>query len=220
MGELGYLLRNSQPWNTIRLFALPTPSGASTKQDRVLDHFRLRDSARIRHGLVNPNTKQRDVLGALLTDMPMDEYPGKGTDRLSATDAASLADAFVTSRSVNFTNVSDVGSHTNYFGHSVLSGRSPFEVEAILRNTSELLATRQNLFTILLASESISRASDRRVWVSRDVPLTLGPAAHGWFTTVEADQRAVAVVWRDPFPDPASNGRHNYLIQEFKLLAR
>ncbi|MDA0322469.1 MAG: hypothetical protein O2923_07100 [Verrucomicrobia bacterium] len=224
-GELSYLLRGAnisdRAWRTIRLFELFGSGSNYLPPDRILDRFTTVSNTVVFRGRVNPNTRQRDVLASLFYEMPLDEYPGLGDNRiLLFSDAQRLADSFLSARgSDRFQNLSELGTLSDIFTDPALMTATPFEREAFLRNSSELLSVRQNLFTILLSGESVVRAQDSQVWVEREAAARYG-VAPGWFTTVEADQRAVAIVWRDPYPDPNRGNRHGYLVQELKLLSR
>jgi len=79
------------------------------------------------------------------------------------------------------------------YTNSTTKLKSDAEIESLIRNSCHLLSSRQNLFTVLLAAQVYD-----------------GDA-------VFAEQRAVAVVWRDPVPD--ADGRHPCFVRFFKLLA-
>ena len=113
-------------------------------------------------------------------------------------------------RKPKFTNLSDIGKMSALYDNSVLASLRPFQKEAVFRNTVGLFNTRQNLFTILIGVE---KNPSRSVWVSRSAP---GPT--GWKTTSFSDQRAVAVVWRDPFVD--ANGHRQTVVRFFKYLSQ
>jgi hypothetical protein len=152
--------------------------------------------------------------------MPLNEYPGQVANLLTPAQATTLANSFISARgSRRMMNLSELGLLGTNVALSVLPNATPFQREAVLRNSSEMFSTRQNVFTILLSAESIARAQDEKVWVERDAAARYGIPG-GWLTTVEADQRAVAIVWRDPYPDPSHGNRHAYLVQELKLLSR
>ena len=70
----------------------------------------------------------------------------------------------------------------------------PMVQEGIVRNTSGLLSVQQNLFTIFLGVRVLDRSG-----------------------TMAADQRAVAIVWRDPYPFD-DQGHHRSFIRYFKWL--
>jgi hypothetical protein len=218
VGELSYLLRGARSlddagdpnypniqdkWNTIKLY----DDSRLFPIDRVLDHFYLGGQPTgVSTGKVNPNTAQGEVMAAVFQGMPIDKYPGQSdastVGQSEPAEAFTLADAFVNSAwAGSFTNLSDIGHATNVFVGTVLEGRSAFEKESVFRNCAGLFSSRQNLFTILLAAQ----ATD-------EVQLPAGD----WRTTIRSASRAVAEVWRDPYPD--AGGRHPYFVRFFKML--
>lgn len=218
VGELGYLLRGQQAnawWRTVRLFAID-----NEPPDQVLDAFTMNDpDPMVQRGLVNPNTRQRDVLATVFYDMPLDEYPGKGDNRLSWTQARQLADDLIAERdTAQFWMVSDIGYLTNLLDTTVLAPRTQFEKEAFLRNSSGLISPRNNAFVIFVAGQlNTGEGTVRYVWVENDAkPLFLGGDPGNKLTTVHGDQRAVAVVWRDPYPFDD----HEVIVRHFEKVSR
>jgi hypothetical protein len=204
VGELGFLLQNNNSagaWRTIRLLddnvnnvlALP-----------VLDRFTLVTSSYLK-GLVNPNTFNANVLGAVFSGVRPERWPGENSAPLTAVQATNVAWAIITNTFAKgpYTNLSEIakisaGSITN-----LLSGTldlDPLQEEAIIRNSAGLLSPRQNLFTILLAAQTVDSV-----------------------TNVAGEQRAVAVVWRDPYPTPnpyaPTTSNHAAFVRFFKVLA-
>lgn len=217
--ELTFLLRGASVanglWNTIRLVLPNSPSGNPVAVDRVLDHFIVGPSSSRSRGRINPNTRQADVLAALFKDMPLEQFPGEGSNHLSWTEAKSLAGSFISSRTTVFTNLSDVGIHTGYMDSAVLSSYGPFEKESVLRNSAGLLNTRQELFVVLLAGRT--RVAEEEVWVDgRSGADTILGVPAGWYRPIHCDQRAVALVWRDPYPD--ASDEHDIQLISFKWL--
>ncbi len=86
-----------------------------------------------------------------------------------------------------------VGQAISSGGNSYASLSEDGLRESIVANSYRLLSPRQNLFTILIAAQVTGSSGG-----------------------VLAEQRAVAVVWRDPYPD--ANGRHPALVRFFKWL--
>jgi hypothetical protein len=83
--------------------------------------------------------------------------------------------------------------------------------EAIIRNSYRLFNPNQNLFTIVLIAQAIN-----------DQPDGMGNyGTYGNEDTIVGEKRAVALVWRDPFPDlpsPPGSGRHEMFVRTFKYL--
>ena len=196
--ELTYLLRDGlNPWMTIRLF----DCGGTPAIDPVLDFFTLGTNTLMK-GFVNPNSGVFDVLTAVLTNMPVDNYPGDpATVPLSALTVALVRDWADTNQNpwrCNFAKLSDIGHATNVFGTQALSGLTPFQQESFFRNTAGLFNTRQQYFKILLFAQA-----------AKIVPLMPDKS-------VLSDVRAVAEVWRDPLPN--AEGIHPCVIRMVHLL--
>jgi len=101
-----------------------------------------------------------------------------------------------------FTNLTDLGSVSNW-GDYVGSAREVAK-EAPIRNAAGLFTARENLFVIMVAGGPFSRGVGRVAYRGK-----IGD----WLGT----QRAVAVVWRDPVPDPDS-GKCPVMLRYFKWL--
>ncbi|MBU0715967.1 MAG: hypothetical protein KJ964_11475, partial [Verrucomicrobia bacterium] len=169
-GELGYLAY--APWKTVKLY------GNSCQ--RVLDVFAVGTNASytdvtntIWRGRVNPNTRQPEVLSALFANMPVDEYPGQNTNLLTGTDLQLLVEYLQTS--ALFTNFLDICQGFTNFS---TTATNELQKEAFFRNTCGLVSVRQNLFTIIIEAHVASGGNIPRNPVK---------------------QRAVALVWRDPY---------------------
>ncbi len=171
VGELGYLVYSN--WSTIKLCG----SGA----DPVLDYFAIETNCGdfvtnvVWRGRVNPNTTNREVLAAVFSEMPADEYPEQaGPTRLDWTQAVDVADFIIENRP--YTNLSDVCRLD--WGNEEFIGIATNELqrEAFIRNTAGLLSTRGQVYTILIEAQVASGGN-----------IPKNPSR----------QRAVAVVWRD-----------------------
>ncbi len=206
VGELSYVLRGSSllesMWSTIRLV-----DRGVTPLDPVLDHFYL-DTNSVLRGLVNPNTRSLDVLKAVFQGMPVDEYPGApGTPLVGGGGGAPSATALATEMiklSGSFTNRSDLG-HAATVMSLYGATASPFQKESFVRNSAGLFHPRQNYFLVIVAAE-----------VTEDVFLQTGIKR----TTVRAAERAIAEVWRDPYPVSVSVGQkiNPAFVRLFKIL--
>ncbi len=203
-GELGNLLRQSvppAPLCTIRLFRHGTPPGPVAAYHNVLAYFTVIPPHEVRRGLVNPNTHEPRVLASAFVEMPLG-YP-ESSERMSATDALALGNAIVAARAggLVFTNVADLGALDF---RAIMENRSDLERESVLAYSCGLLSTRQHLFVIYVVagpySPSIGKLGAMGI---------LGGEWHSY-------QRAVATVWRDPFPD--KNGVHACFVRSFRWL--
>lgn len=189
VGELGFLLYDAtRPWQTIRL--LDDPANGVFAMP-VLDRFTLATNHFVQ-GLVNPNTRDANVLGAVLRNVPADRWPGEGSAILNMVQASNIAQAIIGSRT--YATVSQIAKVGDAGIEAAVPGvLDSLQKEAIIRNTSGLLSPRQNLFTILLAVQAYDSSG-----------------------TVAAEQHAVALAWRDPYPLNATS--HPAFIRFFKWL--
>ncbi len=192
VGELSYLLRGvglARRWATIRI----RDESATRPLDRVFDYFVVGAPAFVRKGLVNPNTRQSEIVKALLLDMPLDEYPGAGAPTLKGGALTALNSWWVASDGVsgNVTNLSDLGHMTNWAGVVGMS-LTPFQVDALYRNTSGLLGLGQQYFMIILYAQTTK-------------------AVEAVGDTVVAGVRGIAEVWRDPYT-------HRQVIRSYRVI--
>jgi hypothetical protein len=201
VGELGAIYFD-RPWETVRLYDHDVAGG---ELHRVLDTFTMAaDTNTPFRGRVNLNTEVTQALESVYWDMPLREYTN--TPLFAAADVAGVVDLIMNS---GFTNRSDMGriDWANVFNwaalRSALAGLDPAEIteldrEAIIRNSCELMGVRQNLFAILLAAQT-----------------ALTPEEYG---PIRAEQQALAIVWRDPYPD--ASGRHPCFVRWFTWLGQ
>ncbi len=177
-----------QPWRTLRCY-----DKGNGQWDRFFDYFRL-GSTQADHGLVNVNTRDRYALASVFYGMKADKYPGGGGTACSWPAALSLADLLQARSLANaFQGVSEMGEAAlanDLLNALGTAGGTELEKEALFRNAGGLLGTRQNLFAILLAAK----------------------------TEIAAEQRAIAVVWRNPEPD--ANGFHASYLRWFAWLEK
>lgn len=178
VAELGYLVYSSNsPWHTVKLYG--------PDLHRVLDVFAIgpNDSdtyvTSSRRGLVNPNSKQTNALAAVFVDMPVDEYPGGPSNRLSLAQARIVAAALAAGGP--YTNLADIGRGLANLNFAAVGATNEFLRESLLRNAAGLLGARQNVFAIVIEAQAAS----------------LGGTYVRYHNM--AHQRAVAIVWRDPF---------------------
>jgi len=181
VGELGNLLRSAQPryWESIRLF--------DPDRDHVLRHFTMAEGS-VQRGLVNLNNKVDEVvMDAAITNLPaMFDESEDGTD-IAPEDVVTIRNMIMDWREAStnnvFYNVDDLADR-NWRAAGTFNTRSDLELESMLAYLAGVLGTRQNLFTIIVA-EGIDAGG---------VGRSLG-------TEMLIGRRAVAQVWRDPFPD-------------------
>jgi hypothetical protein len=191
VAELGYLSVGN-PWQTVALYETPVSAVNS-----VLDYFTVRPPAS-RAGLVNVNTTNEQVLGSVFNGMTVQSIPG-GPSTLTMNWASSVQfarDIIARTQTQPFMNISEFGNfNKNYFGQLTGKGLAvtDAEIETIIRKSYELLGIRQNLFTAIVAAQLLSPTG---------VPII--------------EQRAVAVIWRDPIPN--ANNHHASFVRFYKPL--
>jgi len=175
VAELGYLVYNpNKPWKTVKLYG--------PNRHRVLDVFGLSTNTSdiyitniIYRGLVNCNSNSAlDATAAVFADMPVDQYPGEGGNTLLMSDAQAFVSRLFSGGIC--TNLSDVGR--NLDPGDFTGATTELQREAYFRNTFNLLNLRQNVFTIIIEAQAASGGN---------IPRN------------PAKQRAVAIVWRDPY---------------------
>ncbi|MFC1462343.1 hypothetical protein ACFLQU_01945 [Verrucomicrobiota bacterium] len=224
VGELGSIFYG-RPWETIRLYN----RGSWTNKEKntfhtVLDHFTISENPQVaRKGMINMNSDETNVLRAVFKDMPIREYFTNGAGEVISkfgnvdmvVKSLSKIEESATSNllpNCEFTNLSDIGwvdwrdvwnSHQGSVGPE-----APFceiDREAVIRNSAGMFGIRQNLFVIIVGAghyrTGAGMVADSGDWVGQ--------------------QRAIAVVWRDPYPAPGStpgNRRHRWFIRMFKQL--
>ncbi len=191
VGELGLLAFDpARPWHTISLLC--------GKPDfmPVLDRFTLNTNL-IRRGLINANAWNPAVLATAFNNSPIQSYPGEPSgvvldpsqpDR----DPRIVASAIIGQTTITpFTNLSEVG-FANLSGIAGVIGKIKNQVatpdcyyEGLIRDTAGILGVRQNVFVILVAGQSGVDANGRDG--IEDAEVT-------------GEQRAIAIVWRDPYP--------------------
>lgn len=194
VGEVGYLLYDaSKPWRTVRLLG-PDPDGTA----RILDRLTVYTNT-YRQGLVNINTRQTNALTALFFEMPIESHPPPNniSSNLSAAQALELATNTVGANRIlgPMVNCSDIAARwtTNYISRFVPSSTYPgdakFIEDSFVRNSIGLWGIRHNLFTVFVAARVFDKEFEK------DPTAYIGSESNH----VVGEQRAIAVLWRDPF---------------------
>lgn len=193
VAELGFLNVGS-PWRTIALY-----NAHGTNLHEVLDLFTIETSPAARQGLVNINSPNPQVVAAVFNGLPVRPIPnGSDLATMNWSQATTYADE-ITGRTENdfIYNISAIGDFNRNFFIGITDvgvGMTDADIESIIRHSYELFGVRQNLFTAIIAAQIMSPQGE--------VPIV--------------DQRAVAVIWRDPFPN--ANGHHASFVRFFKPL--
>lgn len=193
VGEVAYLLYDAdKPWTTVRLLG-PDPDESA----RIIDRFTLSTND-VQRGLVNVNTSHNPPLMSAFLRAPLSPNPtlDPTVPRVSQAQAQGLANLVRTRiNAINtggIRNLSDLATLINGNDiHSIIGGdNNKFRNESVIRNSLGLFGTRQNLFTVILAVRTFPQG----VGPGENIPagLTLDDM-------VMSEQRAVALIWRDPF---------------------
>ena len=171
VGELGYLVY--APWRTVKLYG--------PNLHRVLDVFGLSTNTgdvlmtnTVYRGRVNCNSNSvLDSTAVVFAGMPVDQYPGGPSNSVLSMPNAQIFASEIFGGGI-CTNLSDMGRNLAVFP----GANTELEKEAYFRNAINLLNVRQNLFTIIIEAQVAS---------SGNIPRN------------PVRQRAVALVWRDPY---------------------
>lgn len=158
----------------------------------VLDYFTVFTNA-YRDGLVSYSAYPEVIASALLGARPS-RWPGDtakaGLDASAALELANQLYQDYGDSGGGFTKPSELqysSSGASYLDFSAI------ESEGLVREFSDLFTVRQQMFTIVVEGEVLGATGE---------PL--------------ASQKALAVLWRDPFPD--NSGRNEQFVRFFKWL--
>lgn len=217
VGELSYLLFSGdvrepfQPWRTARLLG-PDPDYSA----RIIDRFTVSGQP-YRRGLVNINTAYVPVLQAALYQAPIEPWRQRVgiTRRATAQEAYDIAESIVNdiANTDGARNLSDLatlpGVTTDTVGMRLgITPPNKFGSESIIRNSLGMLGTRDTLYTVFLMTRTFPRGYDPEPPQSEiQVPPGVDPD-----DLVVAEQRAVALVWRDP---ALKDGANRSIVRSF-----
>ena len=191
VADLGYLSLGL-PWRTIALYDKP----GSFSVNPVLDYFSVNTSTSSIHGLVNINSRRRDILASVFLDQPIDSAPEiePTLGQLTPEKALDFADAILQQTLViPFDRLSKLGSIPTVYDDSfneILT--SDARIESLIRNSINLFTVRQNVLGIMLEAKVLSEDG-----------------------AVTGNEKALAVVWRDPV---AVNGVNETIVRYFTWL--
>ena len=201
VGELGYLLRKNHLRNrhqTIRILDLAdNPTARDTRRDFVMEAFTV-ETNNVRRGLVNINSLETNIVQTAFLDIPLG-YP-ESARSIPDTTASGVASEIVSNGP--YTNVVQILDEdwANYAGMDI-NTYTELERESVITHAYNLLGVRQNLFTVIVAASPASMAIGTYADATEQVQA-LG------------EKRAIAQIWRDPFPN--DDGRHECFVQFFK----
>jgi len=211
VAELGFLSIGS-PWETIDLLS---PAGVE-----LMSKFRdgpLNTENPNAYGKINPHSLNTSVWYSVLIDCPKQQYPGDATAQLVDSSLAGLLSKAITDYSADddswgtnsFEGLADwLGVPTLKRGANDLWGgpvNNNMQVEGIIRNTYRLFSPNQNLFTIVVIAQAINDQNTRGLYE----PLE---------DVILGEKRAVALVWRDPFPNADRGDRNEMFVRMFRYL--
>ena len=190
-GEVAFLLPGKTPWQTIALWGAGAPP--------VVDYFTTTTDT-FRRGIVNVNTENRNVLAQVFYDTPLERWPGEaGAPKVTQAQATAIANAIYTAGSVpnQYKSVSDIARSN---ADAALGAMDPLQKKALMRNSSMLLGARQNIYSIIVIAQAVVDANNNSA-VEND--------------EVIGEQRALAVVWRDPY---RVNNTYETFVRFFRWL--
>lgn len=213
VGEVGFLLYDTaKPWTTVRLLG-PDPDGAA----RILDRLTVHTNG-VRQGMVNINTRQTNALAAVFYEMSLTNAPPRmtGSSKLSEVQAKAFAEYVVANNQgwgvgpmLNYSDIPERWDQAEVAAVLGVPGTNKFFIESVVRNSLGLFGTRHNLFTIMLAARVFSDNYDPDDPALNDNDYYL------------SEQRALAVLWRDPFLSTRRQGArpsHENFIRFFHWL--
>ncbi len=199
VGEMGFL-PTGEPWTTVDLF--------SEEGEKLMAMFRVAGYRGETNGLVNPNTFCTSVLNAIFWKVPIDEWPVDPPEqRLTNYSAISCLVDDMVSVAATGSFYSRAGWVTvpalQAGGRLALAGDNNCQRDAIIRNSVGLFNAHQNLYTVIVVAQAVKDLGNVGQWEDGTDLVT-------------AEKRAVALVWRDPFPN--ANGVHETFIRVFRYL--
>jgi hypothetical protein len=184
-----------------------------------LDGDGFSDGTFYTNGTINPNTSSPNVLRSAFAGLSTREVPEMPStfelDPLSADDANDLALSMIEEAKTKkiqagvgaFISPADWARSPAMQRNGSLSGKglNKNQREALIRNTWGLFSPDNSLFTVLVIGQAIKE----------------GPGQAGsWDANTDVitgERRAVALVWRDPFPGKDGH-HHEMFIRMFKFL--
>ncbi len=207
VGELGHLLRGKQQshiYKTIRLFDSPI-NNIRGDADPVNKYFKL--GKKSVHGLVNVNTESEDVFATAFLNLPV-AYTNKTP--LTTSEIHNIytnMEAYIIDKGP-LKSLDDM-AHIDWMKILPSPKWDSVKRDSLFALSNGLLGTRQNIFTIIVSGGSFS----------------MGMGQNSDFGNWLGQQRAIAVVWRDPkppwgdaAPPPDPKPPHSYKLLYFKWL--
>lgn len=226
--ELGFI-STGRPWETIDLCTSEgvtmmskiqtDPTIAQSVADMNGDGFS--DGTFYTNGTINPNTASPFVLKAAFAGLKTGEVPGLPADfdleALTVDEANDLALSMIDESKTKkiqaglgaFVSPADwARSPAMQKNGALASGRglNKNQRESLIRNTWGLFSPDNSLFTVLVIGQAI-----------KEGPGKVGVLNLGDEDMITGERRAVALVWRDPFPS-ASGHHHEMFVRMFKFL--
>lgn len=189
-------LTNLDSWRTIPLV------GDDPLAVDVARYFVMRpESHTQRRGRININSPFESVLASGFLNANTD-MTGTTTNELSQADAVALARLILDNRPRGgYTNTVDVwrSAHREDWESCFSTSTDKFQVEEVIARSMHLFTTRQQIYTIFLAGQQVAAGQ----------PVS--------------SARAMAVVWRDPFPtnedgELDATGRHRLHVLSYRTL--
>ncbi len=203
IGDLSFLVYdNDDHWTTLKPYD-------TTGQPGLLNRFTLWPVNP--RGIVNLNTANRNVLATVFNYAPIEAYPGQlgasasAAQRLTSADALNVAQAIIANRpATGFPNLSDLSqAKAAIFG--ALGGLpDDYYREGVLRNSSNLLGVRQNIFTFVVLGQAVKDS-----FPNGTADGVVQPEE------VLGEAKLLVVAWRDPY---LVNGRNHWFIRTLQWM--
>jgi len=188
-----FLYDKEKPWHTFQFFRDNDPDDTRF----IVDYLHTFPHGPHRQGLINPNTRNPNVMASVFYRVPMDSYARDYShytgDRLNNKEAQTVAQALMNITGNGYiTKHSDLGNLdlTDVLdaiqpNASNMGEINPWKAESILRNSAELFNPRDNTFAVFVVAQQVTDANEDNTITEDEVQFT---------------QRAIAYVWREPGP--------------------
>jgi len=196
VADLGFI-SIGKPWRTLALY---DPAGSDTLNP-ILDFFTVEPVGSVKYGLMNLNSRRREALASVFFSMPVNAAPEIEPNIITLTEADAFTFAEAIQKITSTTpsdRLSGIGNVTNIYTTQFNGSLDSDEkIESLIRNSINLLTVRQNLFGIVMETQTLSE--------------------NGTITGVE---KALAIVWRDPVKSPPTspNGINETIVRYFAWL--
>jgi len=200
--ELGFLTVGD-PWQTVGLYDNPNRT-LSPGLNPVVDYLWSGPSqTNAFKGLVNLNSPWRQVIAAAFDNAAIQNSPIDSINQSDPTQffgwqtslgvAGDITNRYWQNR--NIFNISEVGHSRTHWQNPYGVQLTDSQIESVIGNTINLLTVRQNIFTVVIHAQALNNSA-----LDLASPKNLSTGGEIADEEILSEQRAVAVVWRDPYP--------------------